>query len=197
MSEAQGARGQFKHIERHLREIKTKQLYEIIKSHTAGAVFSAVLVDDFEEVMKRHPKVPLQVQNIHFFSYYGIVQSLGKGLDLLGLKGPVSFFFDSGNIGKTDIFAAWDSFKQHGPVADEVLSGSPVFEDDKEFLPLQAADYYAWVVRKKVARQIVDRKTVMFPWETGEDAPKVLVPTIWYKKNLSEYIDRCVVKRGP
>jgi hypothetical protein len=69
---------------------------------------------------------------------------------------PVDFIFDEqGNIG-TEAQSTWLDFKrscersaQQGKTDFRPFLGSiPIFRDEKDFLPLQAADLYAWQVRR-------------------------------------------------
>jgi hypothetical protein len=69
---------------------------------------------------------------------------------------PVDFIFDEqGNIG-TEAQSTWLEFKrscersaQQGKTDFRPYLGSmPIFRDEKTFLPLQAADLYAWQVRR-------------------------------------------------
>jgi hypothetical protein len=46
-----------------------------------------------------------------------------------------------------------------------MLGDTPVYRNDKNTLPLQAADLYAWWVRKWEREGINWRETMPFPWE--------------------------------
>jgi hypothetical protein len=68
----------------------------------------------------------------------------------LGLHDKVDFIFDDRVMEKKKIRDAWDSFKENAAAEARPYIGSdPRFEDDKEFLPLQAADLIAWVDYEK------------------------------------------------
>jgi len=61
---------------------------------------------------------------------------------------PVHFFFDQ-QMEKGAIFEAWERYMASRPLETRELYGSvPRFEDDQKFLPLQAADLWAWWIRK-------------------------------------------------
>ena len=59
-----------------------------------------------------------------------------------------TFIFDDQSE-KTIILNAWESYVS-GNTEDvrERFGATPRFEDDKDFLPLQAADFWAWWVRE-------------------------------------------------
>ena len=60
----------------------------------------------------------------------------------------IDFIFDE-RSDKNIILSVWEDYLKNRP--DEIrkyYGASPVFKDDNEFLPLQAADFYVWWVRK-------------------------------------------------
>lgn len=60
----------------------------------------------------------------------------------------VDFIFDN-QAEKRIVLEAWDRYIEgRGETVRRLFGASPRFEDDKEFLPLQAADFWAWWVRK-------------------------------------------------
>jgi hypothetical protein len=60
----------------------------------------------------------------------------------------VDFYFDERSEKKV-IRAAWDEYlERREPEVRALYGNEPRFEDDRKFLPLQAADLYAWWVRK-------------------------------------------------
>jgi hypothetical protein len=59
----------------------------------------------------------------------------------------IDFYFDR-HTKKKAIWAAWDSYIQERPEeAKKYYGAMPRFEDDNDFKPLQAADFWAWWVR--------------------------------------------------
>jgi hypothetical protein len=61
----------------------------------------------------------------------------------------VDFYFDNEEKQKKYIYAAWDSYLEHrSPEVRKLYSPTVKFEDDKEFKPLQAADFWAGWVRR-------------------------------------------------
>jgi hypothetical protein len=70
--------------------------------------------------------------------------------DLLKLDDAIDFIFDDQIDKKDRLIAAWDSFKKMGhPTFKHLMGDTPAFRDDKNVLPLQAADLHAWLVRKR------------------------------------------------
>jgi hypothetical protein len=67
--------------------------------------------------------------------------------DILPLDQKVDFFFDE-QTEKKMILSSWDSYMDSRPPETRGLYGTtPRFESDNDFLPLQAADLWAWWVR--------------------------------------------------
>ncbi|HEY3487671.1 MAG TPA: DUF3800 domain-containing protein [Gammaproteobacteria bacterium] len=61
---------------------------------------------------------------------------------------PVDFIFDD-KVEKKIIISSWDEhFKNRKEELKKFYGTTPIFKDDKKFLPLQAADFWAWWVRK-------------------------------------------------
>jgi hypothetical protein len=197
MSEAMSGEGEFSQLDEPLRHYKINQFYKIISRHILVSTFCGVILSDYQDVMNEKNGVPPQFTNPHFFIYYGIVQNIGLGLKLIRKTGPVSFIFDEGNPMKAQIFAAWASFSEHGPVPAGVLSGSPIFADDKQSPPLQAADYFAWICRSKIGHQLAGKSEPRFPWEKGL-SPKMIRPTplLWNKAALLSYREIVVARQS-
>jgi hypothetical protein len=59
----------------------------------------------------------------------------------------IDFYFDNQSE-KSIILSTWDDYFQNHPDAQRCFGATPRFEDDEDFLPLQAADFWAWWVRK-------------------------------------------------
>ena len=69
--------------------------------------------------------------------------------DLIPLTEKVDFYFDD-QTEKSIILRGWDDFVAEMP-DDEIkqyYGATPRFENDQDFLPLQAADLWAWWVRE-------------------------------------------------
>lgn len=61
--------------------------------------------------------------------------------------GKFDLMFDY-RLEKRKIISSWDSFLENNPQLEGVFNSHPRFEDDTEFLPIQAADLLAWCVRR-------------------------------------------------
>jgi hypothetical protein len=82
-----------------------------------------------------------------------------KMADLLPTDKKVDFYFDE-HSGAGVLLDYWDEFLESEPREIRELYGSyPRFENDEEFLPLQAADFWAWWVRKGYETGGLDKYT--------------------------------------
>jgi hypothetical protein len=71
-----------------------------------------------------------------------------KMTELLPADQKIDFYFDN-QSDKKAIAEMWDNYIIERPEEVRKFYGAaPSFRDDEEFLPLQAADFWAWWVRK-------------------------------------------------
>jgi hypothetical protein len=88
----------------------------------------------------------------YFVVFYHLILSIAANAEAIGWNRDCDFIFDDqGKIGKNAV-SQWDWMKQNidGANAANVsayLGPPPIFRDDVKFLPLQAADMLAWLVR--------------------------------------------------
>jgi hypothetical protein len=85
----------------------------------------------------------------------------------------IYFIFDERSE-KTKIIQAWDTIRESLPKEESALyAPNPRFENDQDFLPLQAADLWAWWLR--VWRTSAEINQFQFPWESERDVPPKLL----------------------
>jgi hypothetical protein len=87
------------------------------------------------------------------------------------LQEKVDFIFDERVKEKKKIRDAWDAYKENAdPDIKPYIGSDPRFENDIEFLPLQAADLNAWWIRKMATEK---RQITAFPWKPRRQIPGV------------------------
>jgi hypothetical protein len=75
--------------------------------------------------------------------------AVGVSGDQLGLSGPCDYFFDEQEVFSDDFSQWWPSFKAllntagRSDLKEYIGSAPPTYRNEKTFLPLQAADFYA------------------------------------------------------
>ena len=68
--------------------------------------------------------------------------------EMVDFELPLDFYFDE-QAEKARVYRSWDNFvRTRQDNFSEFISGVPKFENDERFLPLQAADLWAWWVRE-------------------------------------------------
>jgi hypothetical protein len=86
--------------------------------------------------------------NPYLYASIQIVENLALAQKKMGLHEPIDFIFDN-EAEKESLVPYWnwirDSFK---PDIRKLICNCPIFRKDEDFMPLQAADLWAWWVRK-------------------------------------------------
>lgn len=104
--------------------------------------------------------------------------------DVIPADAVVDFIFDD-HSHKGQIRAAWDQYLRERP--EEVLKRfgrEPRFEDDRAYMPLQAADLWVWWVRKWHSEGVASERIedpVFDGWSAGAKAPGKL--DIWFDED--------------
>jgi hypothetical protein len=125
--------------------------------HSSGLIRIRVSIphDHYKAAFDR--KVGPKFDNPFFLPAYSIMQLTLRALAQNGVTEKVDFIFDKPSSPREERFItnAWEMFQaQMDRWPDEYapmkrILGDPVqFKDDKEVLPLQAADLYAWFARQ-------------------------------------------------
>jgi hypothetical protein len=113
---------------------------------------------------------PESAKNPYFQAFKWLITGLIQNQEKLKLAEPIDFIFDAeSESGK--IHAAWGDYKNsQSPEIQKMIGDEPVYKDDKKVMPLQAADLYAWWVRRW---QLEDRENhlaeLKFPWRVQRD----------------------------
>lgn len=103
-------------------------------------------VDYIDEIRWEEPMTPYYVAFRLFMEHFHNTRV--EHPEKIPLDGPVDFFFDD-HSEKSHILRGWSDYLSSRPPGYAAPYGAePRFEDDNEFLPLQAADFRAWWVRR-------------------------------------------------
>jgi hypothetical protein len=92
------------------------------------------------------------VDNPYSFAFRCLMDMFHSNRQLMDALFPagekIDFIYDKRGENKA-IAAMWDSYiKKRPDEVREYYGAQPRFEDDEEFMPIQAADFWAWWVRK-------------------------------------------------
>jgi len=168
MKEAHSMRGQFDR--RHgwneaKRDDRLITFTRLIRKYAIARIHGSMWHADFNACVKSLPVPERKFATDHpyWLLFMRLVLTLSVFGHRIGINDPCEFICDEQGGISEEILAWWPTFKKM--VADTATpSGSdlpprigthPIFRDDKKFLPLQAADLYAWQLRRVFTRSRV------------------------------------------
>ncbi|AMN39961.1 hypothetical protein [Rhodoplanes sp. Z2-YC6860] len=127
--------------------------YRTIEEHNILAAISCVmdkaaLVRIVDEFVGRSISNYQSLINPYLYASRLIVENLAQEQHRLGLFEPIDFIFDNESE-KERVISGWDWFrKSFPPDVRRLICDCPIYRNDQDFMPLQAADLWAWWVRK-------------------------------------------------
>lgn len=131
--------------------------FRVIERHVLMSVSCAYRLSDLESAKRRiwSPTVNIDwgmADLRYLFGWRLLMDMFHTRKDqlqkIIPVEQKIDFHFDDQSE-KKQIISAWDEYIQKRPESTKDRYGAtPRFEDDMEFLPLQAADFWAWWVRK-------------------------------------------------
>jgi hypothetical protein len=141
------------------KEAKLEALASLIVKFKPVSIECAVSRRDYEELLRPH--APYDLRHPYFPCFVGILNGVAKTLADEGWSGPADIIFDEqGSIGPNA--ALWYVPIKHGqPDLAAYLGGPPIFRDDEQVLPLQAADLLAWHVRREAEGVMTDHQRMI------------------------------------
>lgn len=148
---------------------RTKFFFKVIDRHLKNFVAVSVDVAAIDRAIDAS-RIPREVigeglQNPYMWALRVLPDGLAQHQRAMGLHHPVDFIFDERGEERW-VRESWDQIKRlMKREAAQLLGEKPRFENDEHFLPLQAADLFAWHVRKSWIsnRSIID-KPIELPW---------------------------------
>ena len=160
---------------------RCERFYRIIEKHVSAAVSIRINLAALARVVESL-KWPPAVRNVeaithpYWFAYHSIIDYLFMNHTALELSGRVDFVFDEQSE-KTLIRNTWDYYKSTVPEGTrQFLGDEPTFKCSVEQKPLQAADFWAWWVRRWEVDGVsdgVDR--LAFPWKAERDLMRLQI----------------------
>jgi hypothetical protein len=148
MREAENLSGQFLGWEPIAKNAKVHALADVIDKHAPWSIECSVSRRDYENIAR--PVRPYDLRFPYFDAFYALITKLAQWHSQLGLTVPVDFVFDEqGEIGAEAVIWYEHIKSMQPPNIRALLGSTPVFKDDKQVLPLQAADMLAWHIRRR------------------------------------------------
>lgn len=148
MVEAQNLRDQFKGWLPKERDEKLRGLARVIRHFEPMSFEMSLNREYFDRVLK--PVSPRGLASAHFACCGATIVSVARFAAKAKMKGQIEFIFDEQDGVSSDMDLFFEQIKPHFPKkARQLIAGKPLFRDDKEFTPLQAADMLAWHIRRE------------------------------------------------
>jgi Protein of unknown function (DUF3800) len=162
MSEAMSLRGQFAGgWTPELRDQRIFELAEIIKTHALIRVDCTMNRGWYNSLIRSIPDEWDDPYYLLFTQLLFAVQEHQMQHDNV----DCDLIFDiQGNIGP-NILSRWEQIQEYEPneTRRKLMDNRPTFRDDRQFLPLQAADMYAWLLRDHLSHLIKEQKHPRLP----------------------------------
>jgi hypothetical protein len=150
MNEAATLTGQFKYWSQQRADERIALAYRAIEQHIPFQVSCIVHLEPFYRIFNPSNTEESAI-NPFYLAFSSIIHDVAQNQLTHGVDEKIDFVFDDQAMEKDKIVKAWDQFKEHiNPAVKHLVGSVPAFLDDKDFLPLQAADLLAWWVRKMV-----------------------------------------------
>lgn len=147
MAEAAKLRGQFFGLTEEQRDNKLRALRAVLNRHRR-AVHNTAMEKSGKEVVAYRVK---PWNEPYFYVYHAVISLIARLLVDFGVRERFEIIFDEqvifGQRTKEWYAATCEVTKLLYPQAHAILPVEPIFRSDEEWLPLQAADLFAWRAR--------------------------------------------------
>jgi hypothetical protein len=147
MSEANALDGQFAGWTAAARDEKLRGLVRVINHFEPMSFEFSLSREEYYRHVK--PVAPRGVGNPHFVCCLHVLFGLAQYVDIEKVKAPIDFIFDQQTGVSDDLALFLDHMKKSLPRSARKLIAGIAFENDKQFLPIQAADMLAWHLRRE------------------------------------------------
>lgn len=149
--------------------------YRVIEDHVRLAISISIPVAAFRAQVKTADwfKGPgrRMIENPYYMAFHHLIHLMAHvDADYKYLNDTVDFIFDYDTTPGTSWppdKRAWEQFKRSAqPEARALMGDPPIYRNDIDTLPLQAADLWAWWVRKWTIEGVADKLEgpLLFPW---------------------------------
>ncbi len=158
--------------------------FRVIETYLPLRISFAIRPSDFKNGVERvvafdmfgNPGKPDRIiaTSIYVYAYKCVMDVFNNNrgneelCKVIGSEEKVDFYFDERSEKKI-IISAWDNYVATSSRPDR-LGGTPRFESDDVFLPLQAADFLAWWVREMIESgcSFEEMMNPVYPWKIKE-----------------------------
>jgi hypothetical protein len=168
MNEAARGRGQFRGWSEERRKERVALAYSTIENYVEFQVSCIIHLEPFFRIFTEETTEKRAI-NPFYIGFSAIISGVARHQRSLGLINKVDFIFDDQCMEKGKIMDAWDLFKQYASSdTKDFIGRAPIFQDDKEVVPIQAADLIAWWIRKMASMK---SNKIEVPWKSTRRIP--------------------------
>lgn len=154
--------------------------YRLIEAAQPAAAISCVIhTRELRQAVRNFPWPPeiretARLENPYFFGFRAITDVFAQYQEHMKINEPVDFIFDDESE-KILLHDAWDWMKlASARHVRRWMGNAPLFLKDDVCMPLQAADLYAWWVRKWQIEGNADGVAKLdFPWRAHQQIPRL------------------------
>ena len=173
------------------RDRRVIRLVKLIKRYAMYAVDLSIDLAAFDLILRQKRGVFKQPEGLAFSHI--VTWMLGRASERKTLE-KIELIFDGGVISREKhIIETYVAFMKHLPAElTSLLYKRPRFEDDKEVLPIQAADLWAWHVRRQYYERA--RNSV---WESPIWDALLTIPTQTIRlreREIQEFKNRLIAR---
>jgi hypothetical protein len=158
---------------------RAEMFYQVIETHVVAAFSCTIDTAGLSRSVRGFPwpswiSEPERLANPYYFAFKAITEGVAQFQEYFKLFEPVHFVFDE-HSSKVPCLEGWDLIKQNSrSEVAKYLGDVPAFKNEEDALPLQAADLYAyWVRRWEVDGNKQGIQDLAFPWKAAVDIPRL------------------------
>lgn len=169
--------------------------YRLIEeSKITAAISCAVRTDQLKKAIEEY-SWPVavtgldKIKNPYYFAFKAITDIVAQYQDQLGIDEPVDFVFDDQSESEA-VKGLWTLIKlSSAPEYRKNMGAEPAHKSDTDVKPLQAADLWAWWVRKWCREGVLDwSQKLPFMWVAKRDIRRLHVD--FYERDFIVELDR-------
>ena len=169
MNDAVRLKGEFRFWTEASRDERLRHLRRIIDKHALYYISCVVPFGDF------HKAIKVLSYKIKMTPYGAALLLLMGGArryrEMLEINERIDFIFDDQVMEKTRLLENWDEIANEIKGSErDFVSNTPIFRDDEDAMPLQAADMLAWLDRNRWEHRVGTTPLYQPPWGADEDA---------------------------
>ncbi|MGB3214469.1 MAG: DUF3800 domain-containing protein, partial [Alphaproteobacteria bacterium] len=159
-----------------IRREKAYLFYQRIESNVSASISICFKKSDFTAALSYFGLSNVNdIKNPYIFSFKLLLTYFYHHKKELSIFEPVDFIFDE-KTESSSINKVWDLLmNDDSNYIREIMGGRPLFENDKLVLPLQAADLYAYWVRRWMNEGHEELENLRFPWKVKREIPSLVM----------------------